>query len=223
MPRIIQPNWPAPHNVKALTTTRELGCMKFEREKLAQITNKKPEWLTQIHGATAIELPCDSIEPEADASYTRQPDVVCAVITADCLPILITNKSGTEVAAIHAGWRGLLNGVIEQTLAKLKSPPKETISWLGPAIGPAVFELNEDILVDFLNKDPQNRAAFSEKNGQLLADIYQLAKISLNTCGVHEVYGGDYCTYRQENLFYSSRRDHGNTGRMATLIWFEAI
>ncbi|NOR80645.1 MAG: peptidoglycan editing factor PgeF, partial [Methyloprofundus sp.] len=144
-------------------------------------------------------------------------NIVCTVLTADCLPILLCDQQGTMVAAIHGGWRGLLNGIIENTLVKM--PDSEILAWLGPAISAQCFEVGDDVRSAFINKSTQFAIAFKKQvNGKYLADIYQIAKLLLNDVGVQKIYGGDYCTVTDKERFFSYRRD-GQTGRMATLIW----
>jgi YfiH family protein len=171
-----------------------------------------------------IELPSSFLN--ADASFTKNKNTVCVVQTADCLPLLVTNKEGTVVAAIHAGWRGLLNGVIENTMHQMNVPPHECLVWLGPAISQKHFEVGSDVKQSFCKKHHEAEKAFQSVPSQKwLADIYALAKIRLESLGVNEVYGGgianDYCTYAQHEDYFSYRRD-GETGRMASLIWIEA-
>lgn len=237
---IISPDWPAPKNIHAFTTTRQGGvslppfdsfnlAMHVEddpqhviknRQQLNQLTPQNPIWLNQTHSATAIALTHHSKQNQtADASYTTHSKLPCVVMTADCLPVLICNKQGSEVAAIHAGWRGLKAGIIENTIKQLSTAPQELMAWLGPAIGADAFELNNEIRLDFLACNPQNGVAFKQVNATWLADIYALARVSLNALKVKNIYGGEYCTFSDENRFFSYRRD-GITGRMASLIWF---
>jgi YfiH family protein len=180
----------------------------------------EPCWLEQVHGTGVIDA--DDWQPgvQADAALARYPDVVCAVLTADCLPVLLCARDGSAVAAIHAGWRGLAAGVIEATADELGDG--EYIAWLGPAIGPQVFEVGDEVRAAFVAADAGAAAAFRPSPaGRWLADIYALARRRLRTAGVTEVYGGGECTYSDPARFYSYRRD-GQTGRMASLIWREA-
>ena len=152
-----------------------------------------------------------------DSSHTDSSGVVCAVLTADCLPVLLCDRGGRRVAAVHAGWRGLLDGVIEQTIAAMGGG--ELLAWLGPAIGPAAFEVGDEVRAAFLVHAPEAHTAFSPSpNGRWLADIYALARQRLQLAGVDAIYGGEHCTYSEAERFYSYRRD-GVTGRMASLIW----
>lgn len=251
----IKPDWPAPPNVKAYSTTRLKGHSKppFDYFNLsftvgddAEAVKKnhgllvtelqlrvEPVWFKQVHGTTAVNIDLllianhtsdlsENAPHEADACFTSNPHKVCAIKTADCIPILVCNKHGTEVAAIHAGWRGLLAGVIDSTVKSLSSPPGQLMAWLGPAIGQEHFEINEQIRIDFLVNDQQNRDCFVLKNeNHWFANLHRIATHQLNRCGIKDVFGGEYCTFTQSDLFYSHRRDRGITGRMASLIWFE--
>jgi purine-nucleoside/S-methyl-5'-thioadenosine phosphorylase / adenosine deaminase len=189
----------------------------------------EPIWLDQVHSnkvfvadkqyaaiASAGHSPV-----QADASLTRTSGVVCAVLTADCLPVFFTNNNGTEVAVAHAGWRGLHAGIIGSTLAAMQSDTSDIIVSLGPAIGPQAFEVGPEVYQAFVSKDQHNSSAFApgDKN-HYLCDIYQLARTELSAAGVHKIVGGGYCTYNDSRRFYSYRR-HSNTGRMASLIWFK--
>jgi len=238
----IIPNWPAPANIKALQTTRTGGLsyppydsLNFgdhvgddalivagNRQLLNPFVPTEPLWLKQTHSTIAVNAALTSCLPEADAAYSKQKNVVCAVMTADCLPILICDKDGSAVAAVHAGWKGLLDGVIESTIKALEIPPQNLLVWLGPAIGPNAFEVGRDVYDGFIQRDPDSVYAFARQNttDKWLADIYQLARLRLKYSGVTQIYGGDYCTYTDQEQFFSFRRD-GDTGRMATLIWFE--
>lgn len=244
---IIDPNWPAPRNVKAFTSTRiggqsqppymslnlgqHVGDQKETVMANRQLLSRQlglpsePIWLAQIHGTTVVRADqhIGKIVPTADASWTQATDVVCAVLTADCLPILLCNKAGTLVAAIHAGWRGLAAGIVEEMMTVLNEADSEVLAWLGPAIGPEIFEVSHDVRDIFIENDPVAKEAFKANNSnKWLANIYLLAKQRLEKCGVTAVYGGEHCTYIENDLFYSFRRDHGVTGRMATLIWLNA-
>jgi YfiH family protein len=179
----------------------------------------EPLWLRQTHGLQVANAAQAQAETEADASVARQPDQVCAVMTADCLPVLFCDQAGTVVGAAHAGWRGLADGILEQTVAAMQVPPGQIMAWLGPAIGPDKFEVGEDVLAVFVADLPDALAAFQTiKSDKWLADIYQLARLRLARLGVHQVYGGGLCTYTDATRFYSYRRD-GVTGRIASLIW----
>jgi len=235
MTNLIQPTWPAPTWIKAYTTVRDAwGNFNIPADELLETYKEKtlrtllplPEnliWLTQTHSSMAVEAKPENIRSKADASFTMHSQQVCIVLTADCLPILISNKQGTCVAAIHAGWRGLANGIIEDTLAKLQQLPEELLVWLGPAIGPEQFEVGEDVFAAFTAVCADDAVAFVPKQaGKWRANLYQLARMRLQRAGIQHIYGGQYCTYSQPDLFFSYRRDKGHQGRMASLIWIDA-
>ena len=181
----------------------------------------EPLWLKQVHGCGVAQGGADRPGCEADAAIARNPGQVCAVMTADCLPLLLCNRHGTSIAAIHAGWRGLASGVIESALAELGADPAELLAWLGPAIGPNAFEVGPEVRAAFLAANPALAHAFSPRPGdKWLADLYALARARLTAAGVARIFGGDYCTYAAPDLFFSFRRD-GATGRMASLIWID--
>ncbi len=237
----IVPDWPAPARVKSLMTTRAGGVslapwvglnlgdhvgddparVAANRVQLAHYLPGEPGWLRQVHSARAVELGREP-NPEADASFTREPGQVCAVLTADCLPVLFCDRAGSVVAAAHAGWRGLAGGVLEAAVAAMQVPPDQVLAWMGAAIGPQAFEVGDEVRQAFVNRHPEAAAAFVPQPapGKWLADIYQLARIRLNRIGVQAIHGGGRCTFSEADSFYSYRRD-GATGRMASLIWLE--
>ena len=179
----------------------------------------EPVWLKQVHGVQVVDVTNAGNEPEADGSYASKPGAMCAVLTADCLPVLLCDRQGAKVAALHAGWRGLAGGVIEAGVKALNVPGGELLVWLGPAIGPETFEVGEEVCAAFVRLDPAAERAFRQQaGGKFLADIYLLARQRLAALGVTAVYGGGMCTVRDRERFYSYRRD-GATGRMASLIW----
>ncbi len=244
----IVPHWPAPSRVRACTTTRIGGFSEgaFSSMNLGDRTDDniiaiaknrnqlnrvlqlpcEPSWLFQSHSNKVVRLYDDTPSNQhADASYTTIPDKVCAVLTADCLPVLLCAKDGSVVAAIHAGWRGLANGIIDNTISTLlhfaNCKPPELLAWMGPAIGPGLFEVGDDVRRAFMEQFQEATRAFTPiVEGKWLADIYMLARQRLNRMGVTDIYGGDYCTATQYEKFYSYRRDR-ETGRMASLIWME--
>lgn len=198
---------------------------------------REPAWLQQVHGTEVIRAETvlafeitlrdgekhasseQTVAPLADASFTSEPNVICAVLTADCLPLLLCNRQGTQVAAVHAGWRGLLAGVIEATLAQLAGAREDWLAWLGPAIGPTAFEVGDEVREAFMAKNSQASTAFQPLNpGKWLGNIYLLAQQRLEQQGITQIYGGGLCTYSDAQRFFSYRRDNGITGRMATLI-----
>lgn len=238
----IIPNWPAPANVKALQTTRlggvsgapyaslNLGAhvndepiaVAKNRQLLSPYLPNEPVWVNQVHGIEVIDAAQSACLQNADASFTTKPNVVCVTMTADCLPVLLCDKAGTVVAAVHAGWRGLCDGVIEAAVNKLPVEHSEILAWLGPAIGPNAFEVGSEVRAQFIAKDAQAASAFQTNGNKWLGDIYQLARQRLNRVGVTQIYGGsvneNFCTYTDATRFYSFRRDDV-TGRMASLIW----
>jgi YfiH family protein len=180
----------------------------------------EPQWLNQVHGCTVVQTGgLVTTGPDADAAITCRPGSVCAVLTADCLPLLICDRQGRRVAAVHAGWRGMAAGVIEATLGALGAPFGDFMAWLGPAIGPAAFEVGPEVRAAFLAADPEVASAFQAgPDGKWFADLFALARHRLARAGVTQVYGGTACTYSDPERFFSYRRD-GVTGRMASLIW----
>ena len=247
MNHCIIPQWPAmAAGVGALSTTRRSGVslapyddgaggggldlglhvgddaarVAQNRARLRAALPAEPVWLSQVHGANVVDAAEVEGVPEADASYTTRPGVVCAIMTADCLPVLLADRAGAVVAAAHAGWRGLAAGVLQNTVARMREAGAvDIVAWLGPAIGPQRFEVGPEVRAAFIDCNAAAGAAFAEQgNGKYFADIYQLARLALASCGVREVSGGDQCTVTEESLFYSYRRD-GVTGRMASLIW----
>ncbi|CNE45788.1 purine nucleoside phosphorylase YfiH [Yersinia kristensenii] len=241
MNKLILPDWPVPAGVKACSTTRHGGISEFPYDSLNLGTHvgdivasvaanrqclveqaelpQMPVWLEQVHGTRVLHLDGKAIfDVQADAVYSCVTGQVCAVMTADCLPVLFCSLAGDEVAAAHAGWRGLCAGVLEQTLTQFNANPSSIIAWLGPAIGPQQFEVGEEVKQAFLQVDAQSAAAFTPSGSKYLADIYLLARLRLQAAGIHAIYGGDHCTVTEKQHFFSYRRD-GITGRMASLIW----
>lgn len=242
---LIIPDWPVPANVRAIQTTRAGGVslapydslnmglhvednplhVAKNRQLLSQYVPTEPVWLNQVHGVTVVDAGATDRVPDADASFATAKGAVCVVMTADCLPVLFCNREGTVVAATHAGWRGLCDGVIEATVSALKVPTDSLMAWLGPAIGPDAFEVGEDVRQEFISKHSDAIDAFlPASNGKWHGNMYRLAQQRLNRLGVSAVYGGgidqEFCTYSDEARFFSYRRD-GKTGRMASIIWLE--
>ena len=241
MPDCLQPDWPAPARVKSLQTLRSGGVsvapwasfnlgdhvgddplhVAANRDALTACLPSAPCWLQQVHGTLAVNAENTPKPAVADAAFTRQPGRVCAVMTADCLPVLFCDRAGSVVAAAHAGWRGLLGGVLESTLAAMAVAPEHVLAWLGPAIGPSAFEVGDEVRAAFVAELPAAGEAFAPcGQGKWLADLYALARLRLARAGVTAVYGGNACTYSDPAHYFSYRRD-GVTGRMATLIWLE--
>jgi hypothetical protein len=188
-----------------------------------------PRWLRQVHGVRAVrfdeamaadERP-EADEPEADAAVTTTPGVVLAILTADCLPVLFCSDDGSSVGAAHAGWRGLAHGVLENTVAAMRTAPGRISAWLGPAAGPRAYEVGEEVRAAFVDRDAAAANAFvATRPGHWLCDLYALARLRLAAAGVSRVDGGGLCTISDPRCFYSYRRD-GRTGRMASLVWIE--
>ena len=240
-PTWLTPEWPAPERVRALVTTRAGGFSKkpYDEFNLAQhvgdepstvaanrlalerLTGCRTSWLDQVHGIAVVDADPDAV-PAADASWTSKPGLACAVMTADCLPVLFCDRAGSRVAAAHAGWRSLCDGVLGATLdtAFADVAPQDVLVWLGPAIGPHAFEVGAEVRDAFLQASAACRSAFMPgwRPGFYLADLYQIARIRLALRGVKAVYGGGLCTYNDPERFYSFRRDQV-TGRMASLVW----
>jgi len=237
----IPPDWPAPANVRAGTSTRaggvsrgayaslnlgahvgdEPAAVERNREMLCATLAlpAQPLWLTQVHGTAVVDAAGARAPMVADGSFTDRPATVCAVLSADCLPVFLCNRTGTKVGLVHAGWRGLAAGVIEAGVRALQTPGAELLAAFGPAISGRAYEVGADVRAMFVQHDPASAAAFTPHTATtLLADLYALARLRLSAAGVHAVYGGHYCTASQPEKFFSYRRD-GTTGRMASLIW----
>ena len=239
MSSFILPDWPAPASVRALQTTRLGGVSPAPWDSLnlgdhvgddplRVAANRAlvqlelpgtPCWLQQVHGVTVVDAALAQPGSEADAAVARVAGAVCAVMTADCLPVLFCNRAGTVVAAAHAGWRGLLAGVLEASIEAMAVPGEEILVWLGPAIGPQAFEVGDEVRAAFVAHDPSADLAFrAGLPGKWLADLELLARQRLQAAGVTAIYGGGLCTVNDPERFFSYRRD-GQTGRMASLIW----
>lgn len=241
MIQFITPNWPAPSTVRACTTTRaggfstgnyaglNLGIYSGDdaeiviknRELLTKSLNlpEHPRWLTQIHGNQPIDALKIQENTEADASYTQIPNTVCTILTADCLPILLCNQQGTEVAAIHAGWKGLASNIVANTISEMRSDVSELIAWIGPAISVDLYEIGPEVKQAFTDQSSAYETGFRRVQDKLYADLNALAHIQLSLLSVKNVYSDKFCTYTDKQRFYSARRDGFLTGRMASLIW----
>lgn len=242
---LISPVWPAPPGVRVQVTTRSGGVSEgpyeglnlalhvgddstavFEnRRRLAARLPAEPLWLEQVHGVTVARASgeaCGQAAPVADASVAHEPGVVCAVMTADCLPVVLASLDGRVVGVAHAGWRGLLAGVLEATIDAMAVPPEDVVAWLGPAIGPEAFEVGAEVREAFCAVSDVHVSGFraAESPGKWFADLFALSRQRLAVAGVAGVYGGGVCTWQDAGRFYSYRRD-GVTGRFATLVWRE--
>jgi YfiH family protein len=245
----LTPDWPVPAGVRALSTLRTGGAsaapyaslnlgghvgdqataVEGNRRRLRDAAKlpAEPVWLEQVHGTCVLDLDSPGPLGPADAAVTRQPGRICAILTADCLPVLLADEAGDRVGAAHAGWRGLAAGVIEATVAALGVPPRQLLAWLGPAIGPRHFEVGAEVREALLRRAGAGDGAADEAafvpnaRGRYMADLYALARRRLLRLGVERIYGGGQCTYADDARYYSHRRD-GRTGRQATLIWLEA-
>ena len=239
----IVPGWPAPARVRAFVTTRAGGVSSGdyasmnlgansgdEEENVAR--NRRivraalpsdPVYLAQVHGIDVADLDAARApgRPRADAAVTSTPGKVAVVLTADCMPLFLADRAGTRVAVAHAGWRGLAAGVVEQALAALKAPARDVVAWMGPAIGPAAFEVGGEVKDAFERADPAASQAFApHKPGKFLADLYALARQRLARAGVAEIHGGGFCTFTETGRFFSYRRVQ-RSGRMGAFIWME--
>lgn len=236
-------NWPAPANISALTTTRLKGASlpPFDKNNLALHVDdnplhveqnrtdlirdlslpQAPAWLHQTHSNHCVIVENDS-NRDADAAITRSIHHPLAIMTADCLPILLCNKQGTEIAAIHAGWRGLLNGIVENTINKMNSPANNLISWIGPAICHRCYQTGNDVMDAYIKRYPFTTSAFYKAESRLHADLPKLAELILTNLGVSSTHQSQACTFEQENEFFSYRK-RAQTGRIATLIWFNQL
>jgi len=236
---IILPDWDAPASINAFCTTRSGGVSKFgydsfnlathvedaaeavatNRQRLLQALNlpAEPQWLEQTHSINVTELD-ETGDRQADAAITRCPGKIAVVLTADCLPVLLCNRQGTEVAAAHAGWRGLLNGVLEQTVSQMKSDAQDVLAWMGPAIGPLKFEVGDEVRQAFTLQNQQNDQFFQQNRpDHFLADLYSIARLRLKNLGLQHISGGGFCTF-SDDRFFSYRRKK-ITGRQACLIY----
>lgn len=241
MSSFIVPDWPVPAGVRAVSTTRSGGisaspwqsfnlgdhvgddprAVAANRALLRRELPAEPVWLNQVHATRCVDAACAAPGAQADASFTRQRGVVCAVLTADCLPVLLCDEQATVVGIAHAGWRGLAAGVIEATVTAMGEPGGRLLAWLGPAIGPQAFEVGDEVRDVFLGGDAAAADAFTAAaGGKWLCDIYRLARRRLQALGIRRIASADYCTLSDEERFFSFRRD-GVTGRMASLVWLE--
>jgi YfiH family protein len=249
----LTPDWPAPPGVQALTTVRRGGvseapfkslnfgpavgdapaALAENRRRLAEAAGlpAEPQWLRQVHGTVVADLDAATRPEEADAAVTRRAGVVCALLTADCLPVLFARRDGSAVGAAHAGWRGLAAGVLERTaqaLIRPGEPADALLAWMGPAISPAHFEVGEEVRAAFVAAPGVDRRAAEgafvrNDRGRWQCDLYALARLRLEHLGMSQIFGEEHCTFAETARFFSHRRDAGRTGRMATLIWRTVI
>jgi hypothetical protein len=240
-PDWIVPDWPVPPRVRALVTTRaggasagpyasfnlgahvgdDPGAVARNRARLREALPAEPVWLEQVHGATVIDAGAAPPLPRADAAVARARHVVCAVLTADCVPVLLAARGGEAVAIAHAGWRGLAAGVIEAAVARMAVDPANLVAWLGPAIGPRAYEVGAEVRDAFVRDPPAAASAFAPRgDGRFLADLFALTRRRLDAAGVRAVHGGDRCTHSEAERFYSFRRER-TTGRFASLVWLD--
>lgn len=232
-------NWPAPKNITALSTTRLSGFSQApynsnnlglgigdndqhvlqNRQQLVEHLHLpgEPQWLRQTHSTHCVLVEEES-NREADAAISRSSTHPLVILTADCLPIVLCNKQGTEIAAIHAGWRGLVNGIVENTLAKMHSQASELLAWIGPAICQQCYEVGDEVYQTFTSKYPESKVAFTAVNAKWRANLPKIAEMVLNLHRVNAVYQSELCTFESESELYSYRRT-SQTGRIGTLIW----
>jgi len=237
----LTPDWTAPSSVRTLVTTRHGGvstppydslnlgvavgdrpeAVLENRARLAALLPEAPRWLRQVHGSLVVEADGVTAPVEADASFTRTPGVVCVVQMADCMPVLFGADDGSVVAAAHAGWRGLAAGVLENTITAMQTDPRRLHAWLGPAIGPARFEVGDEVREAFTAQSADAAAAFvPHAPGKWLADLFALACQRLARAGVERVSSSGLCTVSDAGRFFSHRRDRVS-GRMAAAIWID--
>lgn len=235
---LLLPDWPAPAHVRAVVSTRQGGvshgpyaslnlgihvgddaaAVAENRRRFAEAAGlvAAPGWLNQVHGCGVVPASAQS-GASADACWTAQPGMPCAVLTADCLPVLFSDRDGTCVAAAHAGWRGLAAGVLEATIARLPVRPEHLLAWLGPAIGPDAFQVGDDVRAVFVAAAPEDASAFRPDGARWRADLFALARARLQRCGVGHISGGGICTVSRHEQFFSHRRD-GTSGRFASMV-----
>jgi polyphenol oxidase len=237
----LEADWPAPPGVVAGTTLRQGGCSSGPYESLNLATHvgdhsqrvarnhrlffdtcrlpTAPLWLAQVHGTTVLDAASAASAQEGDAMYTELADVVCAVLTADCLPVVFASRCGGLVAVAHAGWRGMADGILESTVAAMACESEDLQAWLGPAISQPAFEVGAEVRERFVTHDSDAALHFlPNPRGRWQADLYGLARRRLQSCGITDVYGGGRCTYGEPSAFFSYRRD-GVCGRMATFVF----
>ncbi len=213
---VIRPDWPV-KRAQALTTTASMGDMASDagRANLRTLLPAEPRWMHQVHGARVIDADTTQALVQADAAVARTPGTVCVVKIADCMPVLFADEAGSVVGAAHAGWRGLASGVLEATIDAMRVTPSALFAWLGPAIGPRVYEVGDEVRAAFLGHESAFQPA---RPGHWLMDLYAIAREKLAAKGVARIYGGGFCTFSERERFFSYRRDRGEK-RMAAAIW----
>lgn len=238
----VTPDWPVPASVRVCATLRGGGASEGayaslnlanhvgdHEDRVAENRRRlsaalelpsEPLWLNQVHGVSVARHTDRDASRTADASVAFERNQVCAVLTADCLPVVLADRGATRVAVAHAGWRGLAAGVLESAITALDVPASQLAAWLGPAISQPAFEVGAEVRAAFLAKSPDYGAAFAANaRGRYQADLYELARLTLERAGVASVYGGGWCTFGEPERFFSYRRDGGRTGRIATVAW----
>ncbi|MCX7090321.1 MAG: peptidoglycan editing factor PgeF [Legionellales bacterium] len=240
--KILEAHWPAPPSIRAVTTTRMDGVSQADYAamnlaahvgddaqdvaKNRQILREslhlpnEPIWLEQTHSTRCVEVTSADCNRDVDAAITRQKQQVLAILTGDCLPIVLCDQQGTEIAAIHAGWRGLANGIVDNTIAKLHAKPDQCLAWIGPAICGGCYATGAEVLEQFVGRYAFAAQAFTKIEQQWYADLSKLATLILEAQGIGAVYPSQVCTFERNSEFYSYRRS-AQTGRIATLIWFQ--
>lgn len=253
MVQLIQPDWLAPPNIHAVMTTRRGGVSRApydelnlgyatkddraavaENERLVAsalaVQTAAIRWVYQVHGVDVhhaeslpVNTPLGATTTVGDAIVSHTPSLVCGIKIADCMPVLFAARNGAAIGAAHAGWRGLSGGVLENTVAAMRTNPAEIVAWMGPCIGPKAFEVGEEVRDAFVKHDASAALHFSPRAapGKFLCDMYSIARLRLGAMGISAVTGGDYCTLDQSDLFFSHRRNP-LTGRMAAFVWIDA-
>ena len=240
--KYLVPNWEAPGNIKAVVTTRldgvsqgnyssfNLGFRTGDSKENVSANREQlvndwgwtypPQWLHQVHGIEVVHADGGHLEYEADASWTRTAGLPCVVLTADCLPVIFCDQKGSTVATAHAGWKGLASGVLEATIRSMGVPPGELMAWFGPAISQQYFEVGPEVKEAFVSHLPNAEQAFVPgREDRWMGDLYLLARQRLSAAGVDRIFGGGFCTYADSDRWFSYRRDGGQSGRMATVVW----
>jgi len=209
----------------ALHVDDEKSSVLANRDLLLRHYNlpSAPVWINQTHSNVSVNADLISTIVDADASYSKTLETVCGVLTADCLPVFVSNKTGTVVGIAHAGWRGLVDGIIESLIESLDCNGEDLIVHLGPAISRLSFEVGDEVKSQYLSKNKNFKSCFTYKKNKYYLDLYDAAKVILKNLGVSSISGGDRCTYKESDQYFSYRRDGKYSGRMAHLIWMEKL